>query len=294
MRLIRIFILLVFSPGILSAQSLDSTERSIQKNKRQLKIATISAAATYGVSLAVLNHAWYKDSRKQSFRFFNDNAEWKQVDKLGHFYSAFYLSYGIGKGLTRLGVGEQKSDLVGALTGFAVLVPIEIFDGFSEAYGASTGDLVADAAGSFFYESQKLLWKELRVYPKFSFHTTSYATRRPDVLGVGAERLLKDYNGQTYWLTFDTDKFIKFPKWLNLSVGYGAHRMMYARDLQQEMEGLPPAYRQYYFSLDLDLTSIQTRSKVLKTIFFALSIVKIPAPTLEYSQRTFRFHPLYF
>ena len=53
----------------------------------------------------------------------------------------------------------------------------------------------------------------IRIYPKFSFHRTDYAPLRPDVLGDGlAEEIFKDYNGQTYWLSFDMDKFIKFPK----------------------------------------------------------------------------------
>lgn len=34
--------------------------------------------------------------------------------------------------------------------------------------------------------------------PKVSFHLTGYARQRPNVLGrTVAERLLKDYNGQT-------------------------------------------------------------------------------------------------
>jgi hypothetical protein len=30
---------------------------------------------------------------------------------------------------------------------------------------------------------QELLWKEQRITPKFSFHSTKYAALRPDVLG---------------------------------------------------------------------------------------------------------------
>jgi hypothetical protein len=285
--------LLFLTWGASMAQPSDSVSIA-RKNRRDLKIASISAASGYGVTLIGLNHLWYKNSERQSFRFFNDNAEWKQVDKLGHFYSGFYLSYGIGSGLKHFGVRESKADLLGAITSFVVLVPIEIFDGFSDAYGASTGDLVADAAGSLFYLGQKRLWSEVRLYPKFSFHATNYSAQRPEVLGAGMERILKDYNGQTYWLTVDTDKFTTFPKWLNLSLGYGAHRMVFARDHQQEIQGLAPAYRQYYFSFDLDLTSIKTRSKALKTLFFVVGMIKVPSPTLEFSQGKFKFHTLYF
>ena len=62
--------------------------------------------------------------------------------------------------------------------------------------------------------------------PKFSFHTTKYASLRPNVLGSSlSEEIFKDYNGQTYWLSVNLHSFFKsskLPKWLNLAAGYGA------------------------------------------------------------------------
>lgn len=254
----------------------------------------ITSGATYGVALIGLNELWYKDSGRQSFRFFNDNSEWKQVDKLGHFYSAFYLSAGTSQALMWCNVQKQKANLWGSVTGFLILLPIEVFDGFSDAYGASTGDLAANALGAGFFLAQSSLWNEVRIQPKFSFHTTDYAPLRPNVLGdTFTSELLKDYNGQTYWLSFDMDKFIKFPAWLNLAVGYGAHGMVYARE-DANNEANYDAYRQYYFSLDLDLTGIKTRSKALKTFFSVVSMIKVPGPTVEFSRKGVRFHALYF
>jgi hypothetical protein len=63
-------------------------------------------------------------------------------------------------------------------------------------------------------------------HTKFSFHTTQYQYR-PNVLGSSlAEQMLKDYNGQTYWLSVNLHSFYKgskIPKWLNLAIGYGAN-----------------------------------------------------------------------
>src|SRR5689334_14637500 len=70
-----------------SAQHADSSV-----NKVRLRNYTTAFVAGYGFSIVGMHYLWYKDSEKQSFQFFNDNAEWKQVDKLGHFYSSFYLS----------------------------------------------------------------------------------------------------------------------------------------------------------------------------------------------------------
>jgi len=254
----------------------------------------VAGAVGYGVTLYALNQLWYKDGEQQSFQFFNDNSEWKQIDKLGHFYSSFYFSYGASKAFQWCNVPKKKSDFYGALTGFLIMVPIEIMDGYSADYGASSGDLMANAAGSFFYLGQTLLWKEPRIYPKFSFHRTYFAKERPNVLGDNlTSEMLKDYNGQTYWLSFDMDKFIKFPKWLNLAVGYGADGMVYANDSSNKAMGYE-SYRQFYFTLDPDLTAIQTRSKALKTLFFFVSLIKLPSPTLEFSQKGTKFHAFYY
>ena len=286
------FLLILLSTLKVSSQSTDSVQTI---NKKRLRTFIAVSGATYGLTMVGLNQLWYSDSQKQAFHFFNDNAEWKQVDKLGHFYSAFYLSYGTSSALSWCGVKQSKADLWGSLTGFLIMLPIEVFDGYSEDYGASSGDLLANATGAGFFLGQKLLWKEIRIQPKFSYHKTDYPTFRPDdTLGdTFASELLKDYNGQTYWLSFDMDKFIKFPKWLNLTVGYGADEMVYSRDTSNEAAGYQ-AYRQYYIGLDFDLTGIKTRSKFLKTFFAIASAIKLPAPTLEFSSQGTKFHAFYF
>lgn len=286
--------LTLFAWVMLFTQASGQQPDSLEVNKKRLVTLGIVSGAAYSGTLVGLSELWYKNSDRQSFRFFNDNAEWKQVDKLGHFYAGFYFSYGTSAALKWANVPERKAQFIGAATGFLVLLPIEIFDGYSDAYGASTGDLLANAAGSVFFLGQSLLWDEPRIYPKFSFHRTDYAPLRPNTLGstFGSE-LLKDYNGQTYWLSFDMDKFIPFPKWLNLTVGYGANDMVYARASQNQAAGFS-AYRQFYIALDPDLTGIRTKSKALKTIFRVMSLLKLPAPTLEFSKKGTSFHPAYF
>src|SRR5690606_16084182 len=189
------------------AQYQDTTANEEVRNRR-LRTVVIAGSVTYGAGLAGLNHLWYKESSRQSFAFFNDLKEWKQVDKVGHFFSAFYLSYGTDKLLQWCGVPDDKSALPAALTGFLMLLPIEIMDGFSSDYGASAGDLTANALGSLLFFGQKKAWNEIRTYPKFSYHATDYPLIRPEALGnTFAARLLKDYNAQTYWLSVDADKF---------------------------------------------------------------------------------------
>lgn len=283
---------LIACPLFATSQAIDST---VHVNKTRLKIVTIGGTVAYGATLIGLNQLWYGDAERQSFQFFNDNAEWKQIDKLGHFYTSFYFSYGTSRALRWCDVQPKKSDLIGSLIGFGVMLPIEILDGFSEAYGASTGDLIANAAGSAFFLGQSRLWNEIRIAPKFSFHTTHYADLRPDVLGDNLmSEILKDYNGQTFWLSVDIDKFIKFPRWLNMAVGYGAEGMVYARDHQNIQAGFAEPYRQYYLSIDFDLKAIKSHSKAVNTLLFVVNMIKIPAPTLELSSKGVKFHTLFF
>jgi uncharacterized protein YfiM (DUF2279 family) len=263
-------------------------------NRKRIYAFSVSAAVVYSTTLYGLNNLWYKDSERQAFHFFNDNAEWKQVDKFGHFFSSFYLSSGTAQALRWCRVNPKKSDVIGALTGFLVLVPVEYFDGRSSAYGASTGDLIADAAGASFFLAQKLHWKEVRLIPKFSFHQTDFAALRPNVLGnTFVSEMIKDYNGSTYWISTDVDKFIKFPKWLNIAVGYGANGMVYARDSQNQAMGYSP-FRQYYLSLDFDLSAIRTRSRFIKSLIFIANAIKLPAPAIEFNRTGVRLHALYF
>jgi hypothetical protein len=292
--LTRLLLLLFY---ILPYQPFAQTQDTLSAkpvDKKKLNIVTITSATGYTAALIGLNELWYKNSAKESFHFFNDLPEWKQVDKIGHFYSAFYGSYATSNALQWCNVDKKKSALIGSLTGFMIMVPVEIFDGYSSAYGASVGDLLANTAGASFFLAQSLTWQEVRIYPKFSFHSTHYAGMRPNVLGdTWPSQTLKDYNGQTHWLSVDVDKFMRFPKWLNLAVGYGAEQMIYARDQQNIKINLDP-YRQYYFSIDFDLTAIKTKSKAIKTLIFIANMIKLPAPAVEFSRKGIKCHGLYF
>lgn len=275
-------------PALVSGQ--DSASR--QPSPRKLLIIT---GATYTVSMIALSRLWYSQSPRQSFTFFNDWHEWKQVDKFGHFYSAFHLSAGASQILKKYNLPDQKADVWGAASGFLLLLPIEILDGFSAGYGASLPDAAANLSGSAFYYMQARLWNEIRLQPKFSFHRTPYPRLRDDdTLGNGLlSEMLKDYNGQTYWLSVNMDRFMRFPRWINLAVGYGATGMVYARDTQNEMAGYH-AHREFYLGLDIDLSHIKTHSKTLNTLLYFVNIIRLPAPAIKFSSAGNKWHWLMF
>jgi hypothetical protein len=93
------------------------------------------------------------------------------------------------------------------------------------------------------------------------------------------ELLLKDYNAQTYWLSFNLHSFLpqsKLPKWLNVSVGYGAQGLLGGyENVAYDNNGNVvfdrrdiPRYRQWYLAPDVDLTKIKTKSKFIRTSLF--------------------------
>ncbi|WP_018477378.1 DUF2279 domain-containing protein [Pontibacter roseus] len=283
--------------GIAAATASDSTTAPL--NKQRLLLLGSGFTAGYTALLLSLNNAWYQDQERIGFHFFNDNRQWKQMDKAGHFWGAFHQSRAGIDLLRWAGVPDKKAIIYGGLVGIALQTPIEIFDGYQADYGASVGDAIANTVGSAAVVAQELAWREVRFMPKYSFHTTRYAGERPYVLGSSlGEQALKDYNGQTYWLSVNVGDFLKeesrYPKWLSIAVGYGGEGMVYNDEELNQVRGFD-ARRQYYLSPDLNLMHFKGRNKVVNTALYVLSIVKIPAPALEYNRRDgFRLHPLYF
>jgi len=272
---------------------------SLDKCRRNTVIIAESAAAVG--ALVGLSQVWYADYPKSAFHFKNDNSQWLQMDKAGHVYASYHLSRLGYELLDWSGASEKQKLLYGAGAGFVFLSAVEVLDGYSSEWGASLGDVAANAGGTLLFVSQELLWKEQRITPKFSFHTTPYASARPSVLGsTASEQMLKDYNGQTYWLSVNLHSFFKaskIPAWLNVAVGYGAEGMITGDDAFVNTVFLPESerFRQYYLSFDVDLTRIESKSHFLKTIFSVFNTIKIPAPTLEINGKgTTKFRAIYF
>lgn len=267
-------------------------------NTPRRNAVVVSEAALGTITLIGLNQLWYSDFERSKFHTVNDNNQWLQMDKLGHAFA----SYQIGKHGTQLlnwsGESKKKQLIYGATLGFTFLTAVEVLDAYSEEWGFSWGDILANSAGTGLYVGQELLWNEQRIALKYSFHHTKYAKKRPNKLGeTYLEQILKDYNGQTYWLSVNIHSFFKeskIPKWLNIAVGYGGNGMLSGvKDIDNPLLISNQRYRQYYLSFDLNLNKIRTNSKLLRSIFDVLNMIKIPFPTLEFNKKGAVFHLFY-
>ncbi|WP_242205077.1 DUF2279 domain-containing protein [Aestuariivivens insulae] len=259
----------------------------------------ISEASLATISLIGLDQLWYADFERSKFHTTNDNNEWLQMDKLGHVYASYQMGRVGAEVLHWSGVSQKEQLIYGATLGFGFLTAVEVFDGFSQEWGFSWGDVVANAAGTGLYVGQELLWNEQRVHLKFSFHQTRYAALNPDKLGAGfLEQILKDYNGQTYWLSINVHDFFKknyIPKWLNIAVGYSADGMLQGvEDVDNILLTNNNRRRQFYLSFDVNLNRIRTKSHFLKSVFSVFNTIKVPFPALEFSKKGSAFHLLYY
>jgi hypothetical protein len=269
------------------------------------KILPILFVIVYALGLLWLSSTWYNSYT--AFHFFDDLFEWEYLDKIGHFFTSFYLGlfayqqFGNGP---KLDSSIQKKWL--CYTGFVLLFPIEILDGFSMNYGASVFDLAANLFGSIFCMYHLDHKNVSAIKPKFSFHRTALAIMRPEMLGSSfVQQVVKDYNGQTYWLSIDINSVTGrqiVPNWMLLTIGYGAEGLLGGHDnVWQNREAKTIDYsniartKRFFISVDLNVAVLRSKSKLFFYLFAPFVLLKFPAPAIEINaERGVIFHWAYF
>jgi len=107
---------------------IDNTNEFPSKlNKTSLWITAGTEAALYAGELAFLNTVWWagREDEPVDFFFHNDNAGYLQIDKFGHFATAYQeskLAYYVYR---KTGLDKNTSLLIGGLTGFALQLPMD-------------------------------------------------------------------------------------------------------------------------------------------------------------------------
>jgi hypothetical protein len=265
-------------------------------NESKKRNLIIIESSLYAGALISLNQLWYKNYPKSSFHFINDNKSWLQMDKLGHFTTSYYVGVLGIKSYKWAGFSERQSIWLGGMTGTFFQSAIEILDGFSNEWGASSGDLLANSLGSFLAISQDLHWSEQKFMIKYSFKPSDISNSNTDLFGDSfIQKTLKDYNGQNYWLTFNINNVFKtdfklFPSWLNLAFGHGANNMYSENNSINNQK----KYRQFLISLDINTNKLNISNKYLRSFLDLFGFIKIPMPTLEISNGNLKFHNFYF
>jgi len=284
-----------------SMQDVSFFQRETRLNKGRLIGVSSSIGTVWTGSIIGLGTIWYENSGPKKFQVFDDSRNWLQMDKAGHVYAAYLINRLTSDLYRWSGVSDRASAWIGLGVSVGYQTTFEILDGFSPDYGWSWSDITANILGSALYTTQELVWKEQRIIPKFSYHPTPFAELRPEVLGSNfGESLLKDYNGQTYWLSFSPASFFKnskIPKWACLSFGYSAH---------EKIVGSEPSYfdaytgttfnepREFLFSLDIVFSQLDIKIPWLRTLVKQLNYLKIPFPALMIRDGNLIARPFYF
>ena len=266
--------------------------------KKNIILSSTALGAT-SLSYFGLYNLWYKKYPQTSFHFFNDLDEWNHMDKMGHVFSSYQVARKSHLFLDKKNIEHplEKS----CFYSLFFMMGIEVLDGFSTEWGFSNYDLISNFIGTglFYIQEKKFNTQFLKL--KFSSHLSPYATCRPTLLGNSfQENIFKDYNGQTYWITFDFNTRIqqkfKIFKYINLALGYSIDGFTGARynpNLNCAECNNLKRQSQYILSFDLDLTEIETKNKFLKLFFNAFSIIKFPTPALLIQSES-QFKLLYF
>ena len=291
MRLFYVFLILLFNNNLFSTNfSINSKE----KNKK-LNQLILYEVGTYSLGLVAMNELWYKNYPKSNFHFINDNSSWLQMDKMGHIASSYYSGVNGIKLYRWAGIDDKKAIWIGGLRGTFYNSIIEILDGFSENWGASMGDFASNSFGSFIAISQELYWKEQRILIKYSYSRSDLSYQNSELFGDNFfQRTFKDYNGQTYWISMNINSMFRvdnsqFPDWLNLALGHSAKGMTSPNNTTNDGR-----YRQFFLSFDIDLMRIKSKNKILNVLSNVFGYIKIPFPTVEYTNNQFTLHPIYF
>jgi len=268
-------------------------------NRQRFSTVVISEAGVGALVTIGLQYLWYKKFPRSRFHLFNDNDEWLQMDKVGHATTAYNVA-ALQYNLMRWsGVRKTPSLWIGLGTALAYMSMIEISDGFSAQWGFSPGDMAANLTGVAMFGLQQSLWHQQRILMQFSYHNTLFAKYNPGELGSNLpERMLKDYNGQTYWLSFNVSSFLgktNFPKWITADFGYGASGMTGAVTNPSKVNGkdIPRFDRER--KLFFGFSGAFTANKSLPYASW-LNVFKVPAPVVEWNITGNKvvFKPFYF
>ena len=293
-----LYALFIFSHSVFSIDN-DTLALNPSHQKKHNRIFSSLAIGTSATSFIALNSLWYKDYPQSKFHFFNDSKEWMQMDKFGHAFTSYQVGRNFYNSLQTSDSNRKTNIFLGGASGLIYLTSIEILDGKSAQWGFSKSDMIANTFGYFLFASQEYFLQQQFISMKFSYQKSAFANVRPETFGRNfQQRLLKDYNGQTYWfsapLSLNRTNTKRFTQWLCVSFGYSIDQNVYADNNINSVNNFH-ATREFFFSFDADLNRIEWRRKWMKKIASVINFIKIPSPTIGIrSDGKVKLYPVYF
>ena len=213
------------------------------------------------------------------------------MDKVGHACTSYHLNK---VSHTLFEKNHIKNPLLkSSIYTFGYMLGVELLDGYSTEWGFSIYDVIGNGLGTFLYSIQESKLKSQPFKIKFSSTKTAYATCRPSLLGENRlQQIFKDYNGQTYWVTFNynelSNKKIKIFDYVDFALGYsvdgftGGHNNPEITSCNCAISECNNLRRtsQFIFSLDLNTSKIKNNHPIIGKFLLPFDIIKIPFPAI--------------
>ena len=255
----------------------DSTASSCFFSKKTISFLTVSSLFTTTLIDSYLK--WWKGNY-HAFDFYHADqlGGWFSepailgIDKIGHFYGAYFL-YKTKKNILLWG-GFDESDATWIAFAFtsAVDLLIEIGDGFSN-YAFDYRDLIVDAAGLGY----AMLQEKIPFFQNFNFKWSYFP---PDKFSL---TFTQHYDGHIFWLTANVHRLLNlqpdnhwttiFQPAVGFSIGDGG------------------AHRELVIGLDFNLNVLFNRvDSNWEFVRKEIELFHVPAPGIKYAKP---YHPEY-
>jgi len=254
------------------------------------------------------SHRFFTTYHYSPFIFKNDIAYSMVMDKAFHLYLSTIISsvnYHLYRGA---GFNKKNAIILTATNTMLIGFTKEWIDAHIDVGGFSWIDMLSNMVGVGGALYQEHLWNHQKIIFKYSYRDSPWAQYNPSELGANQfTRMFRDYNAITFWMSTPLSTFINIHSdrsnlgWkdiVSISFGYGVNGMLSQKDNTsiELLHGLEEIFRirEYTLALDLHLSNIPTKSKVLKNLFFVLDHIKIPLPSIQYSSdRNLKFYAFY-
>ncbi len=242
---------------------------------RMVLLGVVGAGVFTGMHIYYKN-TWWKDQRR-FFKYAEDGYYAKDVDKISHIYTANVFTELTAAGYEWAGVSPNKALLWGAVTALAYETYIEINDGFAPIWGFDWSDMGANIAGALY----PFLQREVPVLQNFTFKWSF----KPEWLRKKTQNendLLDDYTSMTFWLGISPKGLLPkdvakhYPAFLGIAIGLSLN------NASHEIGGRQ-AFREWFISLDYDVTKLPGDSEFLKKLKKILNFYHFPAPAVRIS-----------
>ena len=256
-------------------------------NARMIPWAT---AAVVGGTLALGFSDWDWGTAKFHFvdeGFFGTDTYNGGMDKLGHAYGTTLLADFFTWRLDRHNVENRSAALTGSIMAWGVMGMVETFDGFSQDYGFSPQDIVANTVGATFSFLRNTV---PGMQEKVDF--------RLEYLPSGYDEGFKphsDYAGQKYVLALKLAGFEEFResplRFFELQAGYYTEGF---RDEEAADLDISPT-RHPYFALGLNVEQLllgyqkEDESMATHAIRATLQRVQVPYTYLTYETGAYHY-----